>query len=116
MNQENNITTNPEATYTQLCVIHGVTLKESSANDFVMELKHQLNCDFKFAEEVVTNVKCEDGENRRDLLFYVADEDINKFAVPRFMFGIRWWEDVIKYNNHADDYPQEVLDKYPVTW
>lgn len=39
------------------------------------------------------------GENKisdkqTDTLFYIASEDIGKFAVPRLQVGIRWLEDV----------------------
>ena len=32
---------------------------------------------------------------RADAVFYVHSEDLNKFAVPRFQYGMRWVEDVI---------------------
>lgn len=34
-------------------------------------------------------------EDRTDLLFYIHSEDIPKFAVPRFNWGMRWLEDVM---------------------
>lgn len=38
-----------------------------------------------------------DGGNgsRADAIFYVHSEDLNKFAVRRFQFGMRWVEDVL---------------------
>lgn len=41
---------------------------------------------------------------RCDFFFYVKARDIAKFAVPRFAYGIRWWEDVY-FNGQEDDYP-----------
>lgn len=54
--------------------------------------------------------------NRNDLFFVINDEDIGKFAIPRLRYGIRWYEDVVSYNDHANLYPQEVLDRYEVRW
>lgn len=32
---------------------------------------------------------------RKDTLFYVHTDDIGKFAVPRFQYGMRWVDDVL---------------------
>jgi len=76
----------------------------------------------KFVEVVVTLPdRDEDGEpvpdtgGRDDLLFYVHDEDISKFAVPRLEYGIRWWEDALA-NFGEEIYPSDALKKYPNTW
>jgi hypothetical protein len=71
-----------------------------------------------FCEEVITNGSEERNEEggRCDILFYIHDEDIRKFALPRLSLGIRWWEDVVKYNDGAYLYSEEILKKYPVTW
>jgi hypothetical protein len=53
---------------------------------------------------------------RSDVFFYIHDEDITKFAVPRLGLGIRWWEDVVHYNNNSHLYSKEILDKYSVKW
>ena len=53
---------------------------------------------------------------RNDVLFYVASEDIAKFAIPKIQIGARWWEDVVKYNDDSYLYPQEILDKYRPQW
>lgn len=49
---------------------------------------------------------------RSDFFFYVKDEDISRFAVPRFQYGMRWWEDIF-YNKGQDIYPEEFLRAYP---
>ena len=49
---------------------------------------------------------------RSDFFFYVKMEDISRFAVPRFQFGMRWWEDIF-YNKGQDIYPEEFLLAYP---
>ena len=48
---------------------------------------------------------------RNDVLFYVHDDSIGKFAIWRLSYGIRWWDDYL-----ASDYdivPKEILEKYP---
>jgi hypothetical protein len=30
--------------------------------------------------------------------------------------GIRWWEDVIKYNDNSNLYPNEFLQSHPAIW
>ena len=49
---------------------------------------------------------------RSDFFFYVKGEDISRFAVPRFQFGMRWWEDIF-FNEGQDIYPEEFLLAYP---
>lgn len=44
-------------------------------------------------------------EKQTDVLFYVASDDIPKFAVPRFGVGIRWLEDVINNEGTMLGYP-----------
>lgn len=50
----------------------------------------------------------EDTGGRHDFMFFVHDADIPRFAVPRLMMGIRWWEDVVGNKNHKI-YPKEFL-------
>jgi hypothetical protein len=53
---------------------------------------------------------------RNDVFFYAHADDIEKFAVPRLKAGIRWWEDVVGYNDNSHIYPKDILDKYKLTW
>lgn len=105
--------------FTQLCVWEGTMLGDKTPQEFEEWLSKQFNgVRFKFAEEVVTLGSAERKEEggRHDLLFYVHTDDIGRFAIPRFTLGIRWWEDVVSYNNRAYLYEPEVLARYPVTW
>jgi hypothetical protein len=109
--------------FNQLCVWQGTFLGESSPQDLVDFFKEEMGTRIKFEQEVPTNPDLDEkGEiiegtgGRNDLLFYVHDEDITKFAVPRLKMGIRWWEDVISYNDNSHLYSKEVLEKYPITW
>lgn len=101
--------------FNQLCVMQGTTLGSFTIEGFEDFFKKQ-GFRIKFAEETQTTVRLENNELRKDLLFYIHDNDITKFATWRFRYGIRWWEDVIHYNNNADEYTQTTLEKYPVTW
>jgi len=49
-------------------------------------------------------------------LFYILDDDVLRFAETKLALGIRWWEDVVFYNDGAYLYSKEVLEKYPVRW
>ena len=49
---------------------------------------------------------------RQDFFFFVKTTDVSKFAIKRFQFGMRWWEDVY-FNDEQDIYPPEFLKAYP---
>lgn len=49
---------------------------------------------------------------RYDFFFFVQVEDVPKFALKRFQFGMRWWEDVY-FNQGEDIYPIEFREAYP---
>jgi hypothetical protein len=53
---------------------------------------------------------------RNDVFFHVHSDDIAEFAVKRFSIGIRWWEDVVKYNDNSHLYTTEFLEANPTTW
>ena len=58
-----------------------------------------------------------DTGGRNDIFFFVHSDDIAKFAAPRLVMGIRWWEDVIKYNDNSKHlYTPEFIEANPVTW
>jgi len=111
-----------ENKFTQLCVWQGTTLGGSTPEDFVKFFEEQ-GFRIKYAEEVNTNPDLDESGNavpetggRTDQLFFIHTDDVTKFAMPKLQMGIRWWEDVVSYNDNSHLYPQEVLDKYPVTW
>ena len=45
---------------------------------------------------------------RSDFFFYVKMEEISRFAVPRFQYGMRWWEDIF-FNKGQEDATQIML-------
>lgn len=107
-----------ENKFNQLCVWPGTVLGDNTIENFEQFFKDEFDARVKYAEEVITNGSIERNEEggRNDLLFFIHDEDVSKFAVKRLAYGIRWWEDVVSYNDGAYLYKQEVLDKYPVMW
>ena|ERR1017187_9568623 len=77
----------------------------------------ELGFRIKYIEEIKT--KPTPGEygtgGRNDCLFYIHSEDVAKFSVPRFQFGVRWIEDVL--DNEPEEYSiyPEHMKKYR-TW
>ena len=107
--------------FNQLCVWPGTVVGDSKKvqEDFVKFFKDELGVTVKYETEVKTlpdpgDLGMKTG-GRNDLFFYIADDDIMKFAIPRLNMGIRWYEDVLG-NGGGDLYPTEVLEKYEKTW
>lgn len=113
--------TNP---FTQLCVIHGCTLGGHSPKDFEAFMMENFKVRAKFEAEVETlpdlNEKGKpvpETGGRIDLFFYAHKDDIPSFSTKRFEMGVRWWEDVVKYNNNNGHlYTQEFKEAHPATW
>ena len=106
--------------FNQLCVWPGTVVGDSKKvqEDFVKFFKDELGVTVKYETEVKTlpdTPECTETGGRNDLFFYIADDDVMKFAIPRLQMGIRWYEDVLS-NGGGDIYPTEVLEKYEKTW
>lgn len=113
--------------YSQVCVWPGCLLNENgkpnkenikSFEDFMME---NLQVRIKFLEVIITGPDIENGipvsdtGGRHDVFFAIHKDDVGKFAIPRFQFGIRWIEDVLGNGNYRSPiYPDYVFDY--VTW
>jgi len=71
--------------FNQLCVWLGTMLGDNTEEDFVNFIKKEFDVRAKFAEIVVTNGSIERNEEggRHDLLFFVHNEDVGKFAVKK---------------------------------
>ena len=113
--------THMESQFNQLCVWPGTVVGDSKKvqEDFVKFFKDELGVTVKYETEVKTlpdpgDLGMKTG-GRNDLFFYIADDDIMKFAVPRLQMGIRWYEDVLG-NGGGKLYPKEILEKYEKTW
>ena len=101
--------------FNQLCVMEGTLMPEGGAKELESFFKDEMGVEVRFETQVKT-LPDETGEGgRSDLFFYIADDDIGKFAVPRLSMGVRWWEDILG-NGNGKLYPSEILEKYPKTW
>ena len=116
--------TQPSNNFTQLCVWSGVLLGDSSIEEFESFFMSELGVRIKYHTEVETLPDLDERGNpvpdtggRNDIFFFVHSDDIAKFAAPRLVMGIRWWEDVIKYNDNSKHlYTPEFIEANPVTW
>lgn len=101
--------------YKQLCVWPAVQLGDNTPEQFEQFMEENFGAKVRFMEEVIT-LPGQGGEGgRSDIFFYVHNNDVGKFAVPRLQAGIRWWEDVVGNKSHTI-YPREIINKYKVTW
>ena len=106
--------------FNQLCVWPGTVVGDSKKvqEDFIKFFKDELGVTVKYEIEVKTlpdTPECTETGGRNDIFFYIADDDISKFAIPRLSMGIRWWEDILG-NGGGNLYTEEFLEKYPKTW
>ena len=118
-----NQTENLENPFTQLCVWPGTYLGEGSPADLEDFFMQSFGTRVKYKCEVLTRPDIDDSGRpvphtggRSDLFFYVHRDDVSKFAIPRLKEGIRWWEDVISYNDNGHLYSEEFLAANPATW
>ncbi len=99
--------------YTTVCVMPGTILGPARVPEFTAYFLEKEGVRVRYLEEIVTgpdidaNGKPVAGTGgRNDLLFAVHDADVPRFAVRRFMYGVRWLEDAL--NTHASIYPKRV--------
>ena len=63
---------------------------------------------------------CKEGRKKENIesieWVYVDIDDIEKFAIKRLQCGMRWWEDVIVYNDNSHLYSDEFIKEHPPTW
>ena len=90
-------------------------LGNSTPADFEQFILDETGCRIRFAEEVTTLPGQGGAGGRKDLFFWISNEDIMKFSVRRFALDIRWWEDVL-LNGNGYIYEASVLERYPNTW
>ena len=104
--------------FNQLCVLEGTLFPEGGVKEFHKFFKDEMGVRVKFENQVKTLPDfegCTETGGRNDLFFYIHDDDIGKFAVPRLSMGVRWWEDVL-LNGNGKLYDEDVLKAYPATW
>ena len=104
--------------FNQLCVLQGTIRPDGGAEELEKFFKEEMGVTVKFETQVKTlpdTPECTETGDRNDIFFYIADDDIGKFAVPRLQMGIRWWEDVLG-NGASNLYTEEFLEKYKKGW
>ncbi len=109
--------------FTQLCVWPATVLGDSTPQDLESFFLNEMKTRIKYHTEIQTLPDLDSAGNpipetggRNDVFFYVHSDDIVNFAVPRLQMGIRWWEDVVKYNDNRHMYTSEFLAANPTTW
>ena len=79
------------------------------------EFFHDEGFRVKYATEFKTLTGNGGEGGRQDVLFYIHDEDVKKFAMYRLKReGMSWWEDAIDNENKI--FPERILDKYEYSW
>jgi hypothetical protein len=109
--------------FSQLCVWPGTLVGPNEIESFEQFMMETFNARVKYHTEVLTRPDLDSSGNpvpetggRNDLFFYVHDDDILHFAVPRLEYGIRWWEDVVGYNDNRHMYTPEFIEAHPLSW
>ena len=97
--------------YDQLCVLRGVT---DELDELKPLLEQEFNIRVLMAEAFETLPDNSGPGGRREVLFWVHNDDVMRFAIPRLQYGISWWEDYLS-NNRAL-IPSRVRNAYPKTW
>lgn len=105
--------------YQQVCVWQGVVVEVNQRSEFVewMSETFQLKHPVYFIKTLVTSPTPGEPETggREDVLFYIHNDDIASFAVPRLQYGIRWIEDVID-NGGQQIHRENLSVYYSWTW
>ena len=85
--------------------------------DFIDQFKEVFDTRVQYLETILTKPDLDDPENtggRSDVFFAVHQDDIEKFAVRRLQYGIRWIEDAMSNVNgyHLNPLYPEYVEGY----
>lgn len=103
--------------FNQLVIWESTLIRSDEVEDFHKFLLEEFNVRSQFLETVLTLPDSKpDSGGRSDIFFKIHDDDVSRFAIPRFKLGnCRWWEDVL--SNGGDRlYHTDILKKYPRKW
>ena len=83
--------------FKQVVVWPGTTMGGGTSEEFEAFILEELKTHAKFIAEITTKPDYDDPTTggRKDLVFYVASEDVGHFALARLTYGMRWLEDVL---------------------
>jgi hypothetical protein len=102
--------------YTQVAVMQGMYMETAEHEEFVDFMKGVLDADIQVLECIETlpdkdleGFELEGTGGRTDVLFAIKREHITgQLCMDRFLYGIRWLEDIIQQEPHI--YPERIKD------
>lgn len=106
--------------FTQVVVWPGTVVGAKKIKEFETFMKENFDARVKYIEEIKTLPDMKNKKpvaktgGRNDVFFYIHTDDINKFAIARLQYGMRWIEDVLANEKSFSVYPARVR-KYK-TW
>lgn len=105
--------------FRQVAVWEGTIVGSDEIANFEKFILDELGTRVQYLEEIKTfpdeGVPGTGGRN--DVFFAVHDEDVGKFAIPRFQYHMRWIEDVLSYHNYCSlIYPERVKGYCSLGW
>lgn len=101
--------------FRQVCVWPATLVGADRVQEFEKFVLDEMGAKVQYLEEIQTAPDMRNGfpvegtGGRNDVFFAVHNDDVMKFAVPRFAYGMRWLEDVYG-NGHGDLYPERVAE------
>lgn len=81
--------------FKQPVVWPATTMGTGTPAEFAEFIQDEFGCRAQYVGQFVTKPGDGGEGGREDLVFFVHSEDLNKFAVARLSWGMRWIEDVI---------------------
>lgn len=103
--------------YTQVCVFPGLLVDQDKIQEFTDQIKEVFDTRVQYLETILTKPDVDNPENtggRSDVFLAVHQDDIEKFAVRRLQYGIRWIEDAMSNANgyHLNPIYPEYVEGY----
>ena len=102
-----------------LVVWEGTVVEPNEVDEFEEWVQEEFGVSAQYETQYETLPTMQLGEpvqntgGRNDLLFWVSQEDIGKFAIPRLAYGMRWWSDAVSsVNGGGELVPDEILTAY----
>ena len=103
--------------YTQVCIFPGLLVDQDKIQEFTDQIKEVFDTRVQYLETILTKPDVDAPENtggRSDVFLAVHQDDIEKFAVRRLQYGIRWIEDALSNVNgyHLNPIYPEYVEGY----
>jgi hypothetical protein len=109
--------------YEQMVVLQGCKYNNDADKQYFLDIFKKHNFRKPKIVGVVTTLPSKDEHGniipntggRQDLFFFINNKDINKFAIWRLIYDMKWLEDIY-HKNEEHIYPKKFLQKYPPRW